>query len=274
MTINNNIENGGNAAQVAEQAALMGRRNPPLSDTALVLLSTAANRDNGSILPPPADLKARGGALRAVLNHLLARGLVEEMPVASDAESWRRDDDAGRIGLRVTAVGCAAIGIEAMGDGPAVPEPDQLTGDGAAPDLAAEVSGPGLDGTVRRGDETEAIDDDPLDGTITWTDGDVDPVTSESDGKVDRAQTSLSSPRRTSKQDQIITLLSREEGASIDDLMATTGWLPHTVRAVLSGLRKKGHRIDRQKDGDAGSVYRILQDSPVETTPPAPGEAV
>ncbi|MBZ9939214.1 hypothetical protein LB518_23165 [Mesorhizobium sp. BR1-1-16] len=116
MTINNSIENGGSVVQVGDQATAVGRRNPPLSDTASVLLSTAANRDNGSILPPPADLKARGGALKAVLSHLLARALVEEVPASSDAESWRRDDDAGRIGLRITVAGYAAIGVEAVGD--------------------------------------------------------------------------------------------------------------------------------------------------------------
>jgi len=47
--------------------------------------------------------------------------------------------------------------------------------------------------------------------------------------------------RRPTKQDQILALLAREEGASIDELMAATGWLPHTVRATLSGLRKKGN---------------------------------
>jgi hypothetical protein len=273
MTVDNSIENGRNAAQVMEQTALMGRRNPSLSDTALVLLSAAANRDNGSILPPPADLKVRGGALKAVLNHLLARALVEEALVSSDTESWRRDDDAGRIGLRVTAAGCAAIGVEAVGDGPVVPDSDRLVREVASV-VAAAANGPGLDSDVPSDDETEVADDDPLDGTITWTDGDMDPLTSESDGKVHRAQMSLSSPRRPSKQDQIIALLSRDEGATIDVLMAATGWLPHTVRAMLSGLRKKGHRIDRQKDGDAGSIYRILPSAKAEAAAPATGEAV
>ncbi|WP_224580197.1 DUF3489 domain-containing protein [Mesorhizobium sp. BR1-1-16] len=140
--------------------------------------------------------------------------------------------------------------------------------------VAADSNGPGLDGTVRHGDETEVVDDDPLDGTITWTDGGVDPVTSESDGKVDRAWTDPSSRRSPSKQDQIIALLSREEGATIEALMAATGWLPHTVRALLRCLRKKGHRIDRQKDCDAGSVYRILPSANAETAPPATGKAV
>ena len=269
MTINNSIGNGGSAGQVTEQAASRARRNPPLSDTALVLLSAAANRDSGSVLPPPADLKARGGALKAVLNHLLARSLVEEMPVASDAESWRRDDAAGLIGLRIALAGCAAMGVEPIGDGPEVPESDQLVREVASV-VAADANGPLLDSDVPPGDETEVADDDPLDGTITWTH---DPVAPVSNASAENVSTSLSSPRRSSKQDQIMTLLSRHEGATIDELMAVTGWLPHTVRALLSGLRKKGHRIDRRKDGDAGSVYRILQDSPVEAAPPANGEA-
>jgi hypothetical protein len=80
------------------------------------------------------------------------------------------------------------------------------------------------------------------------------------------------SSRRPTKQDRILALLSRDEGASIDVLMAATGWLPHTVRACLSGLRKKGHAIDRQKDGDAGSVYRIVSSISIDATANAPAE--
>lgn len=270
MTINNSVENGGNAGQVGDQVTSAGRRAPPLSDSALVMLSTAANRDDGSILPPPADLKARGGALKAVLNHLLAQGFVEEMPVGSDAESWRREGDAGRIGLRITAAGYAAIGVEAVGEGSTVQKADQMVRE-VASRVAAEANASGLDGDVRPGVEPEVVADDPLDGTITWTD---DPVAPVSDASVERVSTALSSPRSPSKQDQIIALLSRKEGATIEVLMAATGWLPHTVRAVLSGLRKKGHRIDRQKDGDVGSVYRILEHSLTEAEPLATGEAV
>lgn len=274
MSINNSIEYGGNAVRAGDQADSIGRRSSSLSDTALVLLSAGANRSGGCILPPPADLKARGGALKAVLNHLLARALVEEMPVGSDAESWRRDDDAGRIGLRITAAGCGVIGVEAVIEGASKPELDRLVGEVAASDLAAVTNGSRLDDTVRRDNETDVADDDPLDGTITWTDDGVDVVASVSDASFERVSTSLSSPRRPSKQDQIIALLSRDEGATIEVLMAATGWLPHTVRAVLSGLRKKGHRIDRQKDGDAGSVYRILPDSTDAAAPAASDAAV
>jgi Protein of unknown function (DUF3489) len=50
--------------------------------------------------------------------------------------------------------------------------------------------------------------------------------------------------------------LEAGRGATLDDLVAATGWLPHTARAVLSGLKKKGHTIDRQKV-DGVSRYRI-----------------
>ena len=46
--------------------------------------------------------------------------------------------------------------------------------------------------------------------------------------------------RPPTKQARIIAMLSREEGATLDDLIAATGWLPHTTRAALTGLRQKG----------------------------------
>lgn len=51
-------------------------------------------------------------------------------------------------------------------------------------------------------------------------------------------------------------LLSREGGATLDDLTRATGWLPHTVRAALSGLRKKGHVIASDKV-DGTRAWRI-----------------
>jgi len=54
---------------------------------------------------------------------------------------------------------------------------------------------------------------------------------------------------KTSKIAQVLNLLRRETGASLDELVATTGWLPHTTRAALTGLRKKGHAIDRRTVG-------------------------
>jgi hypothetical protein len=51
-------------------------------------------------------------------------------------------------------------------------------------------------------------------------------------------------------------MLKREEGATLLQLVDATGWLPHTTRAALTGLRKKGHVITASKV-DGLSLYRI-----------------
>jgi len=64
-------------------------------------------------------------------------------------------------------------------------------------------------------------------------------------------------PRTGTKQALVIRLLQREHGATINDLIAATEWLPHTTRAALTGLRKKGYEITKDKGEDGKSVYRI-----------------
>ena len=54
-------------------------------------------------------------------------------------------------------------------------------------------------------------------------------------------------PKRTTKQDQVLELLRREGGAPLGAITEATGWLPHTARAALTGLRKKGHEVTRSK---------------------------
>src|SRR5512134_2110309 len=61
---------------------------------------------------------------------------------------------------------------------------------------------------------------------------------------------------RSTKQALILGLLQRPEGASLADLVAATGWLPHTTRAALTRLRQAGHVLEKTT-GKAGTVYRI-----------------
>ena len=67
-----------------------------------------------------------------------------------------------------------------------------------------------------------------------------------------------SAPRGGSKLARVIALLERDHGATIAELIAATGWLAHTTRAALTGLRKRGYAvaIDRSDD-KRGSFYRI-----------------
>ena len=62
--------------------------------------------------------------------------------------------------------------------------------------------------------------------------------------------------RGPTKQALIIGLLQRQEGATLADLVAATGWLPHTTRAALTRLRQAGHLLDKTK-AKTGAVYRI-----------------
>lgn len=63
--------------------------------------------------------------------------------------------------------------------------------------------------------------------------------------------------KRESKADLVLGLLNRPEGATIDQLIAATGWLPHTTRAALTGLKKKGHVVTSEKLEGQGRVYRV-----------------
>ena len=56
----------------------------------------------------------------------------------------------------------------------------------------------------------------------------------------------------------MLALLRRAEGATLAELVEATGWLPHTTRAALTGLRKKGHGIVREKR-DEVTYYRIAE---------------
>ncbi|WBY08142.1 DUF3489 domain-containing protein [Sphingomonas sp. 7/4-4] len=61
---------------------------------------------------------------------------------------------------------------------------------------------------------------------------------------------------KTTKSASVTALLQRDEGATLAELIDATNWLPHTTRAALTGLRKKGHIVDRSKRGTE-TCYRI-----------------
>ena len=76
-------------------------------------------------------------------------------------------------------------------------------------------------------------------------------------------------PRDGTKQQAVLALLRRDEGATIAQIMEATAWQSHTVRGFLAGLKKKGTQVDvldrvRQvgpnKEGAKGSysIYRIV----------------
>lgn len=58
-------------------------------------------------------------------------------------------------------------------------------------------------------------------------------------------------PKAQSKTSTILGMLQREGGTTLEEMVRATGWLPHTTRAALTGIRKKGHDVIRSKvDGE------------------------
>jgi hypothetical protein len=54
-------------------------------------------------------------------------------------------------------------------------------------------------------------------------------------------------------------LLRRKTGACLVDLTKATGWQPHSIRAALTGLRKTGADISRERNVKGATVYRIVR---------------
>ena len=80
-----------------------------LSDTQLVILSAAAQRHDGAVLPLPDTLKLKGGAVAKVLGSLKTKGLIDHLGTP-------RGDDPPP--LRITRAGLEAIGVEHEDEAP------------------------------------------------------------------------------------------------------------------------------------------------------------
>jgi hypothetical protein len=194
-----------------------------LTETQLLMLSAAAQRTDRYLVPAP-NLKV--AATQKIASKLIDAGLVREIRAKGGAPVWRRDEDAGlSYALRLTAAGASAIEIDKSS------EPEHVDDNG---DLQGRVS------SVRPS-SGEQVAPDP-----------------SSVGEIGAAPQRSSLPRGGTKLAQVVELLQQDRGASIAELIVVTGWLPHTTRAALTGLRKRGFvtAIDRS-DKERGSIYRV-----------------
>ena len=161
---------------------------PKLNDTQAILLSSASQRNDGSLYPLPDILADAGTRATKAVTALLKLGLAEELETTTAGNVHRTDGDL-QYGIFLTTAGKAAIGVD-----------DDVPSEPAEPRAPA--------------------------------------------------------PAPPSKNDAVIALLQRATGATTAELIEATGWLPHTTRAALTGLRKKGHTIERSRRDDA-TCYRI-----------------
>jgi Protein of unknown function (DUF3489) len=195
-----------------------------LTDTQLVLLGAAAQRKDLCLVAPPT---LKGATARKVASKLISAGFVKEVKAKASDPIWRRDEESGAsYALKLTAAGAKATAVDDAEPEDADEESDAL----ANRDQAAILSK--LDAEDAR--PAESIEPCPA-GPFT--------------------------PRGGSKLAHVIALLKRDHGATIAELIAATGWLAHTTRAALTGLRKRGYAvaIDRS-DNKRGSFYRVSGD--------------
>jgi Protein of unknown function (DUF3489) len=191
-----------------------------LTDTQLVMLSAAAQREDRCLVASP---KLKGASALKVANKLISAGLVEEIEAEVRAAIWRRDTETDQAyALKLTIAGAKAIGVD-------------------------------------EGIKPESTDSE----TNLLRSRDPAPVSSKVEAREapqlgEPALAGPSAPRGGSKLAQVIELLQRDRGATIDELIAATGWLAHTTRAALTGLRKRGYPVAiNRSDNDRGSFYRI-----------------
>ena len=69
-------------------------------------------------------------------------------------------------------------------------------------------------------------------------------------------------PPASTKRAKLIAMLEQPEGASVAEIGQRLGWLPHTVRAAITGLRHAGRAVTRSMGADDRSVYRLTPVDP------------
>lgn len=75
---------------------------------------------------------------------------------------------------------------------------------------------------------------------------------------ISAAKPTTAAPKLPTKRALVLALLARDDGATLSELMTATGWQAHSVRAVLTGLRKS--RIMLEKSiRDGATCYQMLE---------------
>ncbi len=193
----------------------------------LTLEAAAAREDR--LLKPPGN--ARGAAAKTIAGKLIGAGWAKEIKAPKHAPIWRRDGAGGGIyALKLTARGLKAIAE--------LSEQHAGTREAAA---TAGVEKPAPEGLSRQQEHLPAAE-----------------VAAPDDGRRNGAVTSSArAPRGGSKLDRVLVMLSAKTGATVAELMSATGWLDHSMRAALTGLRRRGYELSLTRgERDGASVYR------------------
>jgi hypothetical protein len=205
-----------------------------LSVAQLLVLTTAAQRPDRMILPLPSTLRARGASKRRVITSLLTLALIKEYPTETEALSWRTDERGQLHALQLTEAGATTV---ASGSQVASTEV-----------LAANLVDTQDDATARAVATPQPEQPEQIVGALVGelaADRPNAPMSAESEN-----QGPVTSDTPSGKLGHVLTMIGAEAGATLDELVASTGWLPHTTRAAITRLKQRGHPVRLVKQPD------------------------
>ncbi len=214
-----------------------------LSDAQLVVLSAACQRPDRNVLPLPERMK--GGAAQKIVASLLGKGLIEEVAAGPNEPVWREAEDGGRTTLRATIAAFQALGIE----------PEEDVGAGNEQGGGSPLNGGSAVATLS--DQQADTPAQPATGGDGADAGTGEPTAAET-ASASPAAGQVRKTRPDTKQAKLVAMLQRPEGASLDEIVAATGWQAHTVRGAIAGALKKklGLTVTSEKVAGRGRVYR------------------
>lgn len=200
-----------------------------MSEAQRLMLQAAAAREDRFLQPPT---NARGAAARAIAGKLIGAGWAKEMMALNGAPIWRTDAASGTaFALKLTSKGLRAVARSS----------EESAGLAKA-SVAVVAEKTALERPSRQTERLPAV------GTGE----------SNEDQQIEPAVTAARAPRTGSKLRSVLDMLSAEARATIGELMAATGWLEHSTRAALTGLRRRGYTLSlTRRERDGASVYRI-----------------